>query len=390
MKRLPKLSFKLPIQNLKYCIRCCMPETNEGVQFDEFGQCYACISSEQKIRLDWVQREKELKKLLDHYKSLNNDYDCIVPISGGKDSTFQLHVLTKIYKMRVLAVTFSHNWFTEVGKYNLQNAIEKFDVDHIMFTPARNLVNRIARQSLFAIGDSCWHCHAGIGAFPLKVAVDYKIPLLIWGESVSEMSGRSTFGNPVIKFDRDYFLKVSAKVSAQELVGENLNNIELKPFVPPEAEIIEKLGVVGLHLGDYLFWDDERQMEFVRDEYGWKESKVEGTYKNYKSVECKMAGVHDYSKFLKRGFGRATDHASADIRAGLLTREQAFSLILEHDGKRPDALDFYLEITGFTEEEFENVISKFRGELKLKSMSEEEFATQLADYRAAILKTKNK
>ena len=389
MKRLLKLSFKLPIPNLKYCIRCCMPETNEGVQFDEFGQCYACISSEQKIRLDWVQREKELKKLLDHYKSLNNDYDCIVPISGGKDSTFQLHVLTKIYKMRVLAVTFSHNWFTEVGKYNLQNAIEKFDVDHIMFTPARNLVNRIARQSLFAIGDSCWHCHAGIGAFPLKVAVDYKIPLLIWGESVSEMSGRSTFGNPVIKFDRDYFLKVSAKVSAQELVGENLNAIELKPFVPPEAEIIEKLGVVGLHLGDYLFWDDERQMEFVREEYGWKESKVEGTYKNYKSVECKMAGVHDYSKFLKRGFGRATDHASADIRAGLLTREQAFSLILEHDGKRPDALDFYLEITGFTEEEFENVISKFRGQLKLKSMSEKEFATQLADYRAAILKTKN-
>jgi N-acetyl sugar amidotransferase len=361
-----------------------MPETNEGVAFDEFGQCYACISSEQKIRIDWVSRELELRKLLDYYKSLGNDYDCIVPISGGKDSTFQLHVLTKVYKMRVLAVTFSHNWFTEVGKYNLQNAIEKFDVDHIMYTPARGLVNRIARESLFAIGDSCWHCHAGIGAFPLKVAVDYKVPLLIWGESVSELSGRSTFGNPIIKFDRDYFLKVSSKVKAEVLVGESLNEKELRPFVPPEAEVIENLGVVGIHLGDYLFWDDERQMEFVRDEYEWKQSKVEGTYKNYKSVECKMAGVHDYSKFLKRGFGRATDHASADIRAGLLTREQAFELIMQHDGKRPDALDFYLEITGFTENEFEIILAKFRDGLKLKTMSELEFTTRLNEYRDFI------
>ena len=378
------MSFGLPIPNLQYCVRCCMPETNEGVAFDKFGQCYACISSEQKIRIDWVSRELELRKLLDYYKSLGNDYDCIVPISGGKDSTFQLHVLTKVYKMRVLAVTFSHNWFTEVGKYNLQNAIEKFDVDHIMYTPARSLVNRIARESLFAIGDSCWHCHAGIGAFPLKVAVDYKVPLLIWGESISELSGRSTFGNPIIKFDRDYFLKVSSKVKAEVLVGESLNEKELRPFVPPEAEVIENLGVVGIHLGDYLFWDDERQMEFVRDEYEWKQSKVEGTYKNYKSVECKMAGVHDYSKFLKRGFGRATDHASADIRAGLLTREQAFELIMQYDGKRPDALDFYLEITGFTENEFEIVLAKFRDGLKLRTMSEMEFTSQLNKYRDAI------
>jgi N-acetyl sugar amidotransferase len=378
------MSFTQPIPNLQYCVRCCMPETNEGVAFDKFGQCYACISSEQKIRIDWVSRELELRKLLDYYKSLENDYDCIVPISGGKDSTFQLHVLTKVYKMRVLAVTFSHNWFTEVGKYNLQNAIEKFDVDHVMYTPSRSLVNRIARKSLFAIGDSCWHCHAGIGAFPLKVAVDYKVPLLIWGESVSELSGRSTFENPIIKFDRDYFLKVSSKVKAEALVGENLNEKELRPFVPPEAEVIENLGVVGIHLGDYLFWDDERQMEFVRDEYEWKQSKVEGTYKNYKSVECKMAGVHDYSKFLKRGFGRATDHASADIRAGLLTREQAFELIMEYDGKRPDALDFYLEITGFTESEFEAVIAKFRDSLKLRTMSEIEFTSQLNKYREII------
>ena len=137
-------------KGLTYCVRCCMPESNEGIKFDEMGICQACQSAEQKIHIDWTERERELRKLLDHHKSLNNDYDCLVPISGGKDSTFQLHVITKIYGMRPLAVTFSHNWFSETGKYNLQNAIEKFNVDHIMFTPNRALVNKLARESLLS------------------------------------------------------------------------------------------------------------------------------------------------------------------------------------------------------------------------------------------------
>ena len=115
--------------HMRYCVRCCMPESNEGMQFDEMGICQACQSAEQKIRINWVEREKELSEMLDRYKALNNEYDCIIPISGGKDSTFQLHVLTKVYGMRALAVTFSHTWFSETGKYNLQNCLDKFDAD---------------------------------------------------------------------------------------------------------------------------------------------------------------------------------------------------------------------------------------------------------------------
>ncbi len=225
-------------------------------------------------------------------------------------------MLTKVYGLRPLAVTFSHNWFSEVGRYNLENAIEKFGVDHVMFTPSRSLVNRLARKSLVKIGDSCWHCHAGVGAFPLQVAVRWRIPLLIWGESIAEASGRATHREPVLKFDRDYFTSVSAKVYPEAMIGDGIEERELAGFRLPSWEQLEEVGVVGIHLGDYLFWDDERQMEFVRDTYGWREGRVEGTYKGYKSVECRMAGVHDYTKFLKRGFGRGTDHASADVRAG--------------------------------------------------------------------------
>lgn len=368
-------------RNMRYCVRCCMPESNEGIQFDEMGICQACQSAEHKIRINWVEREKELRGILDKYKALNNDYDCIIPISGGKDSTFQLHVLTKVYGMRALAVTFSHTWFTETGKYNLQNCLEKFDVDHIMFSPSRSLVNKLARQSLYKIGDACWHCHSGVGAFPLQIAVKYQIPLLIWGESIAETSGRATYRNPVRKFDRDYFTKVSAKRYPEEMVSKDITLREVSPFRLPSVEDIERLGVVGIHLGDFIFWDDERQMEFVRDTYDWREDKVEGTYKGYKSVECKMAGVHDYTKFLKRGFGRATDHASADVRAGLLTREEAFELAKKHDTERPPALDFYLGLTGFTEEEFFAVMTEHRRQLGIEQLSDASFTAAVEEYR---------
>ena len=132
--------------NLRYCIRCCMPETQEGIAFDEMGICQACQSSEQKIHIDWTRREKQLRAILNREKArAGNNYDCIIPISGGKDSTFQMHVLVKVYGMKPLAVTFNHNWYSETGWYNLQNSLQQFKVDHIMFTPNRDLVNQIGR-----------------------------------------------------------------------------------------------------------------------------------------------------------------------------------------------------------------------------------------------------
>jgi N-acetyl sugar amidotransferase len=337
-----------------------MPETNEGIKFDDMGICQACQSQEQKIHINWTEREKELRKILEYYKARAGDnYDCIVPISGGKDSSFQLHVIVKIYEMKPLAVTFSHNWYSETGKYNLWNILEKLNVDHIMFTPNGDLVNRLAKKSLYAIGDSCWHCHAGIGAFPLQVAVRFNIPLIIWGESVAESSGRASYYEPV-KYDANYFLRVSAKISPSEMVEGELTGKDVYPFQNPTLEELEKVGVRGIHLGDYLFWDEERQVEFLKKEYGWREDEVEGTYKRYKSVECIMPGVHDYTKFLKRGFGRATDHASQDVRAGLVSREEGFELAKKHDPKPPKILDYYLKITGLTEEEFERIVKSHR------------------------------
>jgi N-acetyl sugar amidotransferase len=348
---------------LHYCTRCCMPETQEGVSFDQLGVCTGCRASEQKMHINWAVRERKLRSTLDEYKSTAGDnYDCIVPISGGKDSTFQLHVLTKVYGMKPLAVTFSHNWYSKTGLFNLYNSLEKFNVDHIMFTPNRDLVNRLAKRSLGMIGDSCWHCHMGVGAFPLQIAVRFGVKLLVWGESLSEGDGRATYFDGVTRYDRDYFTKVSARYEAQAMTSAEISSRDVNPFKLPSYEEIERAQVVGIHLGDYVFWDDERQTEFVKKAYGWREDYVEGTYKTYKSVECIMAGVHDYAKFIKRGFGRGTDHASQDVRAGLLTREEGFEMAKRADLERPKALDYYLSITGLDEQRFTDELVGLRDE----------------------------
>ncbi len=358
----------LYVDRLNYCKRCCLPETVEGIKFDEMGFCQACQSSEHKMHMDWTEREKALREILEFHKSRSGtNYDCIVPVSGGKDSAFQLHVIVKVYGMKPLAVTHNqgHGWQSEIGKFNLENILTKLNVDHIMFTPSSDLVRRISRRSLDTIGDACWHCHAGIGAFPLQIAVKFNIPLIIWGESVAETSGRATHLDP-IKFDRDYLMRESIKVVPKKMACADLSERDLSPYNLPSAEELERVGVTGIYLGNYIFWDEERQMEFLQAEYGWRDGYVEGAYKRYKSVECRMAGIHDYTKFLKRGFGRGTDQASLDVRNGLLTQEEGFELAKKVDAEKPGMLKEYLKIVDLEERELEHIIKSQRtGKAKL-------------------------
>jgi hypothetical protein len=194
----------------------------------------------------------------------------------------------------------------------------------------------------------------------MQVAVKWKIPLLVWGESIAENDGRGTYRDKPYEFDREYFTKVSAKKYPSEMVDGVLTEDDMRPFDIPSVEEIEAVGVRGIHLGDYIFWDDERQTEFIREEYGWKETEIEGAYKGYKTAECIMPGVHDFTCYLKRGFGRSTWQAATDVRNGLLTRDEAFEIIRQHDPVRPDALDYFLEITELSEKEFMAEISRQR------------------------------
>jgi N-acetyl sugar amidotransferase len=345
-------------KTIKYCNRCCMPETMEGITFDEFGICTPCRSSEEKMHINWEEREKKLNDIILQNRS-NNYYDCLLPMSGGKDSMFQAYVLTYKYGLTPLAVTHGANWMSLTGRYNLENCLQKFDLDHLIFHAKRSVINKAARKSLTEIGDACWHCHIGAGTFVIQTALAWSLDLMIWGESIAERDGRGSYINQT-EASLYYNLEVSGKVKAEDYIDESLDAKELSKWFYPDKENLKNSKIRYLHLGDYLFWDEEKQVEFVVNEFEWMNSKVENTFKGYKSNECVMAGVHDYANFIKRGIGRATVQASDDIRRGLVTREEGIELAKKYDSQRPHALDFYLKITGFSEKEFEEILIEAR------------------------------
>jgi N-acetyl sugar amidotransferase len=355
---------------LQYCTRCCLPETMEGITFDEFGVCTPCRSSEEKMHINWKDKQSELIEILNKFKN-KNYYDCLLPISGGKDSTFQAYILNKVYKINSLAVTHGTNWMSLTGRYNLENCINKFDLDHLFFLPNRNTINKVAKKSPELIGDACWHCHIGTQTFPMQTAVKWQIPLMIYGESVAERDGRGSY-KKILKPEEKYYygLNVSAKVEPVKYAGNDIKYSEVQIWnYPSKQEMIESQ-IIYLHLGDYIFWDEQKQTEFIINQFAWKiNNRVENTYKGYKSNECIMAGVHDYLNFIKRGVGRATLHASDDVRRGLIKRDEAISLIKEYDPQRPHALDYFLKITDLKEKNLENKIiasrkfSKFASKL---------------------------
>jgi N-acetyl sugar amidotransferase len=343
---------------LKYCTRCCLPETMEGITFDKFGICTPCRSSEEKMHINWEKKESRLKQTLDNHKN-GKYYDCILPISGGKDSMFQGHILVKKYKVNPLSVTHGQGWYSREGRYNLENMLQKFDLDHLFFVASRTSINKSARKSIDIIGDVCWHCHIGAGSFVIQTAVKWNVKLMIWGESVAERDGRGSYYE-----DKEqsafYNLEVSARVRAEDNDDNNLYKKELNQWYYPKKEKINEKGIRYLHLGDFLFWDEQRQVEFITNEYEWTGTKVENTFKGFKSTECVMAGVHDYSNFIKRGTGRATIQAADDLKKGLITRREAMELAKKYDTQRPHALDFYMDISGLTEDEIEEKIISSR------------------------------
>jgi N-acetyl sugar amidotransferase len=334
-----------------------MPETVEGQEFDDKGLCRTCQSQAQKKNVDWKAREKALRKILTEAKeNAKGKYDCIVPISGGKDSLWQLHVIVKEYGMNPLAVTYDHGGFCKTGLKNLAIAINKMGIDHLMFKNSYGLIRRMQKRAIELMGDPCWHCHTGVTAITLQTAVEKNIPLIIWGESTAE-HGRATYDNPD-KFDRDYFLRVSGKFTLKQFACDYITEKELSCFDLPSVEDCKKLN--GIHLGDYVPWDVEKQVKFLKETYGWTGREISGAYKDYKSAECSFAGYHDFPCYQKRGYGRASIQASDDIRAGTITREQGFEIAQKYEQIEPKDLHEFLAEIDMTPVEYRNAIEKLK------------------------------
>jgi len=333
--------------------------------FNEEGICSACINYNLKEKIDWDAKEKELREILDKFKSKDGkNYDCIIPVSGGKDSTYQTYVIKKEFGLNPLVVNFHPLDQTNIGKKNLEN-LKRLGVDCIEFSPNPNIYQRLARYGLTELGDFQWPEHIGIFTIPVQIAVRNKIPLIIWGENPQLEYGQPTNIDKETILDREwneknggYFLD---KIKPEDMTKYGFSITDLKPYLYPSDNEIKEVGVTGIFLGTYIKWDIFKQLELVKT-LGFSENdeNKEGTYDKWENLDVYFTVFHDYFKFLKYGFGRTTDHTSIEIRYGRMTREKGIELVKIHEGKIPRKyLKEFLNAADITMNEFEEICDKF-------------------------------
>jgi len=224
-----------------------------------------------------------------------------------------------------------------------------------------------------------WPNHIGIFTIPINLAVKFNIPLVIWGENPQQEYGGplDTIKNNVL--NRRWLEEFGGLLGnrIQDMVGvDGITEKDLTPYFYPSDEDIERVGVTGLFLGHYFFWDARKQLEIVK-EYGFKvkeDGPVEGTYTDYENIDEKLVGLHDYLKFVKYGFGRASDHACLDVRNKRISREEAVDLVKEYDGKYPHwGINNFIEYSGMEKEEVDQIIDSFTNPILFKTDEEGNF-----------------
>lgn len=346
---------------MQICSKCLLPETHETISFDQNGICSVCNNFSIKQDIDWTQRYQILLKLVDEVKRKKASYDCIIPFSGGKDSTFSLYYAVEILKLRVLVVSFDHGFYRDNLLRNRERTINKLGVDLVTFRPNQLLVKKLMLQSLKDKGDFCWHCHTGIGSYPLQVAVEKSIPLVLWGESSSEYTNyfkvEDFHSIDEVAFNRIANLGISASDMYFRL-NEEFELREFAPFTIPSLSELQSKNITTFPLGNFIKWDTKSQVEIIKNKLDWQGDEVEGVPKqyDYEKIECMMQGMRDYIKYIKRGYARTSHLASIDIRNGLLDRNEAQALVEEHEGQKPESIRLFLEFLQITEEDFNDII----------------------------------
>ncbi|MFH6972895.1 N-acetyl sugar amidotransferase [Flavobacterium petrolei] len=352
---------------IHYCSKCLFPETKPDLFFNEEGVCSACVAADQKDNsIDWKQREIDFNTIINKYKKGTNEigYDCLIPVSGGKDSTYQAYFMKEVCGLNPLCVCFETTNLTEVGQANIDN-ISKMGIDVIYFKKNYKAYRSMVVEGFKRVGDEMWPNHLGIFTIPIHIAVKFNIPLVIWGENPQQ-----EYGGPVESIENKHLNRKWLEEFGgllgnriQDMVGvDGLTEKDLTPYFYPSDEDIDRVGVVGLFLGHYFFWDAQKQLEIVK-KHGFtvkEDGPVEGTYTNYENLDEKMHGLHDYLKYVKYGFGRATDHACIDVRNNRLTREEGLKLVKEYDGKYPHyGVEEFVKYSGMTTEEIDVILDSF-------------------------------
>lgn len=352
---------------LTYCKRCVMPDTKPDLHLDDQGVCNACRSYEMRKEVDWDARHKELLQVLEKYRRTDgSNWDCIVPVSGGKDSTYQVVRMLQL-GLNPLCVTSTTCDLSSLGRENIEN-LKHLGVDYVEMSPNPLVRAKLNSIGLKQVGDISWPEHVGIFTIPVRAAVQFNVPLLVWGEnSQNEYGGpAAAAGNNVLtrRWLEEFGGLLGMRVT--DLIG--MNGIEAKHLIPytyPSDEELARVGVTGLFLGHYIPWDGLSNT-LIAQANGFRtyDKVVEGSMVNYENLDNHQTGIHDYFKFLKFGFGRATDLACLHIRRGRLMRQDGLEAVKRLDGLFPweylgKSLEQILNPLDITLDEFIKLCDKF-------------------------------
>lgn len=347
------------------CARCLYTTWHPlGLVLDEEGICTGCRVHEEKQTLDWEQRWKKLEAIVDPYRSKTGlNYDCVVPVSGARDSFFIVHTVKKL-GLNPLLVTYNKLYNTDLGIRNLARLRTVFDADILTFTANPDNVRKVTRATLRRLGSIYWHCLAGQTVFPVQTAVRFQIPLIIWGAHQGlDQVGMYSHEHQVEmtrRYRKDHDLM---GLEAEDLVSEfdHILPRDVRPWTYPSYEELQRTGVRGIYLGNFIPWDTRRQHEQMLAAYSYESASQTRTFDLYNDVDCfNYSDVHDYLKFLKHGYGKATDHAVRELRWGRLNRDEAVQTAREWQNHPPQHLDAFLDWLGITRSSFQWITDQHR------------------------------
>ena len=381
---LEKQILNLPSKVL-WCKNCVYSNQRPKIIFNKDGICSGCTNAHRKNNdIDWKKREKELRKLLNKYRSKNGSWDVIVPSSGGKDSGFVAHQLKHKYGMNPLSVTWSPLQHTDIGFKNFQSKI-KSGFTNILYSPNGNFQRRLARLCFEQLGDAFHVFVLGQHNFPFHMALKFNIKLIFYGENGSAEYADDPMGadmpyHPTSQFVHQYFKGVTFEKLLKFGI-ENTNYLTKKYFTDSELEFykipkiskLKKAKIIGKYFYSYFHkWNPQENFYYCSDNTGFKANpeRTEGTYSKYASLDDKMDGFHYYMRYIKFGLGRCTEDASQEIRNGYLTREEALLLMKKYEGEFPKKyFKDFLEYLNITEKHFWKIVDSWRSKYLWKKIN---------------------
>ncbi len=357
---------------MRFCTNCLTPDTRPDLRFDDKGVCDACRSFEKKHgnhedSIDWEQRKEEFDSLIEKYRQ--NDplkYDCLIPVSGGKDSHLSLYYAKEVYGLNPLCICFEPTLPTQIGRENLDN-ISRLGVDLIHFKRNPIIYDKLIMEGFKRVGDMEWANHMGIWSVPVHFAIKFNIPLIFWGESPQmEYGGAETVSDRNKRiFNEDWLNDYGCLngLRPQDMVSEELGIklSDIKLYVYPSKEDVENWGGMGVFMGYYFKWNVPENFDII-EKIGWKRKRgrIEISYTDSEKLDCLSMNLHDYLKYVKYGFGRATDSASYDVRNKLISREEGVRLVERYDGKYPkEAVETFCEHFNISIQEFDSICDSF-------------------------------